>query len=395
MPTIADLVAANGDFSIVLRALQAADLVDVLADASASLTVFAPTNGAFLSLAERLGYEGPPVDGVFDFLLEALTGLAGGGDPTPPLTSILKFHVVGAEVSSSALLAAGSFTPLEGPAVVVANDNKTLYDYAPGVADPMLVAGMLDLGASNGVVHVIDGVLLPVSILPAADAPPTMTAAPVPYEPVATAAPVPDEPVATAAPARPTIAELVTANDDFTVLLAALQAAGLVDVVADASASLTVFAPTDAAFVALAERLGYAGHAVDGVFDFLVEALTGLAGGGDPIPLLTSILKYHVVGAEVSSSALVAAGFFTPLEGPAVVVANDNKTLYDYAPGVADPMLVAGMLDLAASNGVVHVIDGVLLPIPVFPVVEESAPMETEAPMPTKAPVQPEYTRYH
>eukprot|EP00168_Porphyra_purpurea_P013282 TRINITY_DN3630_c0_g1_i2.p1 TRINITY_DN3630_c0_g1~~TRINITY_DN3630_c0_g1_i2.p1 ORF type:complete len:281 (-),score=126.35 TRINITY_DN3630_c0_g1_i2:658-1500(-) len=234
----------------------------------------------------------------------------------------------------------------------------------------MLVAGMLDIAASNGIVHAIDGVLLPLPVFTAVEQPPTMTAAPVPAGPVATPA-----------PALPTIAKLVAGNGDFTVLLAALEAANLVGVVADAAASLTVFAPTNGAFLSLAKQLGYEGHAVDGVFDYLVQALTGLSDGGDPIPLLTSILKFHVVGAEVSSTALVAAGFFTPLEGPAVVLAEDNKTLYDYAPGVTDPMLVAGMLDIAASNGIVHAIDGVLLPLPVFTAVEQP-PTMTAAPVP-------------
>lgn len=195
-----------------------------------------------------------------------------------------------------------------------------------------------------------------------------------------------DMPKAPIAPAMQTIAEIVAGKEEFSVLLAALKAADLVDAVSDASASLTVFAPTNAAFVNLAKALGYEGHAVDGVFAFLVEALTGL-GDGDPIPLLTSILKYHVVGSAVSSTDLVSAGFFIPLEGPAVVLAEDGVTLFDFAPGVADPKLVADMLDIETSNGRVHVIDGVLLPVPVLTSGEApSTPMATESPMPTKAP---------
>lgn len=197
-------------------------------------------------------------------------------------------------------------------------------------------------------------------------------------------------PTTTAAPALQTIADIVAGNDDFSVLLSALEAASLVDTVADTSASLTVFAPTNRAFLSLAQALGYTGDGVDGVFAFLVEALTGLADGGDPVPLLTSVLKFHVVSSTVSSTELVAAGFFQPLEGPAVVLGTDGRTLFDYAPGVADPMLVAAMLDIVASNGVVHVIDGVLLPMPVLGT--PSAPAATATPAaPTQRPRYPKY----
>lgn len=194
-----------------------------------------------------------------------------------------------------------------------------------------------------------------------------------------TGAPVEPAPVE---PVLQTIADIVAGNDDSSVLLTALQAASLVDTVADASASLTVFAPTNAAFLGLAHTLGYTSNDVDGVFAFLVQTLTGLADGGDPVPLLASVLKFHVVGSTVSSTELVATGFFEPLEGPAVVLAEDGKTLYDYAPGVADPMLVAEMLDIEASNGVIHAITGVLLPMPVL------SPMPVA---PTQAPATPTY----
>lgn len=207
-----------------------------------------------------------------------------------------------------------------------------------------------------------------------------------PAKPAKSKAPAP-VPTATAAPVLQTIADIVAGNDDFSVLLAALEAASLVDTVADASASLTVFAPTNGAFLSFAQAVGYTGDDVDGVFAFLVQALTGLAGGGDAVALLTSILKFHVVGSTVWSTELVATGFFEPLEGPAVVLADDGKTLYDYAPGVADPMLVAEMLDIEASNGVAHVITGVLLPMPVL----SPMPVATVTPTKTNAPAAPMY----
>lgn len=217
-----------------------------------------------------------------------------------------------------------------------------------------------------------------------------------PKKPTKTKRPAPAPVVtATAAPAPQTIADIVTGNDDFSVLLTALQTASLVETLDDESASLTVFAPTNGAFLSLAQTLGYTGDNVDGVFAFLVEALTGLSNGGNPVPLLTSVLRFHVVGSTVSSTELVSTGFFEPLEGPAVVLADDGRTLYDFAPGVADPMLVVDRLDIQASNGVIHVITGVLLPVPVL----SPAPVVTAAPVQTMTPVAPtrppRYSRPH
>ncbi|OSX70456.1 hypothetical protein BU14_0748s0002 [Porphyra umbilicalis] len=389
--TIAKIVEDNPNFTVLEAALKAAGLLATVADTSAELTVFAPTDAAFLALVKTLGYEGDDVSGVYAFLLEALTRLADGGDPLPLLASVLKFHVVGSVVYSGPLAEAGFFQPLEGGVVTLADDGVTLYDYAPGVVDPKLVAGLLDIVAVNGVIHVIDGVLLPMPVLgmpepgtPVAPSTPVATAAPV--VPVARPTPMPR-----ASPtARPqTIAQIVTGNSDFSVLFGALQATGLDTTVADASAKLTVFAPTDAAFLGLAKTLGYTRNSVDGVFAFLIEALTRLADGGDPVPLLASVLKFHVVGSVVYSGPLAEAGFFQPLEGGVVTLADDGVTLYDYAPGVVDPKLVAGMLDIAAANGVIHVIDGVLLPMPVLGMPEPGTPVAPSTPVATAAPVVP------
>ncbi|OSX75398.1 hypothetical protein BU14_0238s0021 [Porphyra umbilicalis] len=330
--TIAGVASGNPDLSLLVRALDAADLIGVVDNADASFTVFAPTDAAFVSLAQVLGYAGQDKDEAFDTIVGALTEL-GGGDPIPTLTAILQYHVAAGVVRATELVAAGGYTPLAGPKVTLADDGVTLIDAAPAVADPKLVT--TDVDASNGVVHVIDGVLLPTAVGGAG--PPAGGGAPL-----------------------PTIGRLVADNPDFSLLLTALTAADLVDVVTNASAALTVFAPTDAAFVALARALGYAGKDPRGAYDAIVAALTE-RGDGDPIPTLTAILQYHVAAGVVRATELVAAGGYTPLAGPDVTLAADEVTLIDAAPAVADPTLVA--TDVEASNGVVHILDGVLLPL--------------------------------
>ncbi len=109
---------------------------------------------------------------------------------------------------------------------------------------------------------------------------------------------------------------------DFDMLLAAVGAAGLVGALADEDASLTVFAPTDDPFVALAGRLGYGGDDEADAFEFIVEALTDL-GGGDPIPLLTDVLSYHVVAGASTLGEFQAEGVIeTSAGGLMRIVAN-------------------------------------------------------------------------
>ncbi|MEM9550462.1 MAG: fasciclin domain-containing protein, partial [Pseudomonadota bacterium] len=92
------------------------------------------------------------------------------------------------------------------------------------------------------------------------------------------------------------IVDIAVGNGSFDILVKALQTADLADTVRDLD-DITVFAPTDAAFAALAADLGYDGDPEDedAVFDFIAGALGDLA-GGDPVPLLTDILLYHVSG---------------------------------------------------------------------------------------------------
>jgi uncharacterized surface protein with fasciclin (FAS1) repeats len=152
-----------------------------------------------------------------------------------------------------------------------------------------------DIEADNGVVHVIDAVLLP----------PTNT-----------------------------IYDIVSASADHTTLKVAIDACGLDGVLSDPG-TLTLFAPTDAAFNALP-----------------AGSVTALLAD---IPLLTDILKHHVVGASVMSGMLSNGQIVTTLLGTDVTVTINSM-------GVFIDNAQVTVADIVADNGVVHVIDAVLIP---------------------------------
>ncbi len=154
--------------------------------------------------------------------------------------------------------------------------------------------------------------------------------------------------------------------DDFDLLLTALQTAELDDDLANESASFTVFAPNDAAFVRTARELGFAGVDEAGAWDFLVTTLTTL-GGGDPIPVLTDILLYHVLDREVNALQfflLSILQFQVPtLQGatftPFFIFVQDND------PDLSDAFLIPGQINIGACNGIIHTVGRVLIPIDV------------------------------
>jgi uncharacterized surface protein with fasciclin (FAS1) repeats len=160
-----------------------------------------------------------------------------------------------------------------------------------------------DIEASNGIIHVIDAVLLP----------PTDDMADL-----------------------PTIAEIAVADGNFTTLVAALDAAGLVETFAG-EGSFTVFAPTDDAFAALPE----------GTVESLLE---------DPSGALTDILLYHVVAGAVKAETVVTLDSVTTLLGEDITI-----TVTDEGVFLNDTVQVT-MTDIEASNGVIHVINAVLIP---------------------------------
>ena len=130
------------------------------------------------------------------------------------------------------------------------------------------------------------------------------------------------------------IVAVASGNPDFTTLVAAIQAAGLVETL-QGEGPFTVFAPTNAAFDALPEGL-------------LEKLLLP-----ENVGVLTSILTYHVVAGKVMSTD-VTAGDVPSVEGSAIAVTTDGGVKVNGANVVA--------VDVAASNGVIHVIDAVIVP---------------------------------
>ncbi|MBX2799159.1 MAG: fasciclin domain-containing protein [Myxococcales bacterium] len=170
--TITDIVAASGgtfdhnyhDYDVLLTAVIAAELDGALADPAAHLTVFAPNDLAFVLTARDLGYHGWDEAGAWDFLVVALTDI-GGGDPIPVLTDILLYHVAGQEIDFIDFLIAAIFdvdvTTLLGETVHPFFFG--LADNDPDLRDPRLT-WPINVQASNGIIHTINRVLIPVDL---------------------------------------------------------------------------------------------------------------------------------------------------------------------------------------------------------------------------------------
>lgn len=154
-----------------------------------------------------------------------------------------------------------------------------------------------------------------------------------------------------------------TNGGDYDVLLAAVSAAGLAETLDDPELNVTVWAPKDRAFVKTAQDLGFEGAITDeeGAWNFLVAALTDI-GGGDPIPTLTTILQYHVTPGYFGVKRVLPAPRFATLAGINIRHTPGTTVLQDKDPDFRDPRLVSP-LKVRASNGVIHTINRVLLPV--------------------------------
>lgn len=152
-------------------------------------------------------------------------------------------------------------------------------------------------------------------------------------------------------------------RSDFDILLNAVIAADLAETLDDPSLRVTVFAPTDAAFIRLARDLGYGGSDEGEAWGYLVEQLTVL-GGGNPIPVLTQVLTYHVAPRKISPFYLFLLSIFRAeidtLQG--ATIRPFFFLLIDKEPDLANPFLTRP-INLRASNGVIHAITRVLIPL--------------------------------
>ena len=146
---------------------------------------------------------------------------------------------------------------------------------------------------------------------------------------------------------------------DYDILLNAVLTAGLAETLATPGLDVTVWAPNDKAFIRTARDLGYTGWSEQGAWEFLVGALTGL-GNGDPIPVLTAILTYHVTPEARGVKSVLRTKEFPTLQGGTIV--RHGFTLQDADPDLKDPRLT-WPVQVRATNGIIHTIDRVLIPI--------------------------------
>ena len=308
--TARGLVFGDPEFSTLATALDAASLSDALAGAG-PFTLFAPTNAAFAALPA----------GALESLL---------ADPEQ-LTQVLLYHVIDGQALTAADIAEGELTTMQGAplAVNALGDAMTVGDAAIATAD---------LVVANGIIHVIDKVLVPVV---------EETSAPEQTSTEAAAATTENADLLT-------IVDTAAASGQFPTLVAAIQAAGLSDVLAG-DGPFTVFAPSEEAFAALPA----------GELDALLA---------DPT-MLANVLKYHVVGGALKAADIVNGMNAATLEGKPLTFAINGGVTVNGAHILTS--------DVPARNGVIHVIDQVLLPPAVDEKVESAAIAATAIPAPS------------
>ena len=299
--TIVEPAYFSKDFSILTQAVVTAGLLETLINPASNFTLFAPTDAAFAAAG-----------------ITSLAGLTAND-----LTPILTYHVIGSRVYGNGLPATGSaVTTLGGNFYLSINSNGAFINGLSKVTVATLPGGSLDYG--NGVVHVINRTLLP-----------------------------PKKNIVEIAVA----ASQASPGAEFGQLVAALiavendpGAANLVTILSG-TGPFTVFAPTDAAFQAL--------YTLAGVADF--NALVAAVG----IPVIEAVLKYHVVGARVFSTDLpnLASNVVTSLGGTFTLnLGALTITDTDQALGLNTPDAKITGTDILGTNGVIHVIDKVILP---------------------------------
>jgi len=260
-----------GSFETLVAAVKAAGLAGAL-QGDGPFTVFAPTDEAFAKLPA----------GTVESLLEP--------ENRGTLQAILKYHVVPGEVKANQVVNLDGATTLNGQRVDISTS------YGEVRVDGAQVV-KTDIKCSNGVIHVVDSVLMP---------------------------------------AQDNIVETAGKAGSFTTLLTAAKAAGLVPALTG-EGPLTVFAPTDDAFAKLP----------NGTVESLLQSQNRHK--------LAEILKLHVVSGRVYSDAAARLDEAETLAGEAIDIRTRRGGLYVGGAEVIDA-------DIDASNGVIHVIDSVILP---------------------------------
>ena len=277
--SVYDVAVASGDFKTLVSLLEATNLDDTLDNTDATFTVFAPTDAAFAALGQ-----------------ETLDALAQDPDK---LSSILTYHVLGNKVAAEAALSSAGNTveTVNGANIALSLSGDDLLINTSTVT-------ATDVMADNGVIHVIDAVLMP---------------------------PAPTE-------SNANIVETAKAAGNFETLIAALERTGLDSVLSDDSGTFTVFAPTDAAFAAVGDKL-----------------INTLLANPD---VLSDILKQHVLpinADSVTAMSLNGKSAKTVLENELSISINTET----------DSLMFGGAKivtkDIVTTNGTIHVIDSVIV----------------------------------
>lgn len=271
MGTIVDIVVNSPDHNTLETAVVAAGLADDLSGAG-PFTLFAPTDAAFASIDPA----------VLDMLLS---------DPTGELANILLNHAVSGVADSGNISDGLAISSLLGQNLTFSTSTGSLTINGANIT-------VTDIRAENGVVHVIDAVMLPEQLMR-------------------------------------TIVDVVVDSPDHNTLETAVIAAGLADDLSGPG-PFTLFAPTDAAFAALPA----------GVLDQLLA---------DPTGALADVLLFHAVSGVASTANVTDGTAISSLLGKNLTFSINNN-------GVFINNINVSVLDIVTSNGVVHVIDAVLVP---------------------------------
>ncbi|MBS3748439.1 MAG: fasciclin domain-containing protein [Candidatus Thermoplasmatota archaeon] len=240
---IVETAIASDDFNTLVEALTTADLVTTLKDETEEFTVFAPTDAAFDKLDES-------------FLTDLLE------NEIDQLIDILTYHLLSGRVMAEDITGDIRVETIQGKYIDITIDGSTVY-----INDAMVTT--TDIECSNGVIHVIDTVLVP----------------------------------------KDNIVETAIANDNFDTLVSAVVTAGLDTTLSDESTQFTVFAPTDAAFAELDSEY----------LNNLVQNDTAN---------LTKILTYHVLSGEVLSTDLSDGMTAETVQGSEITVTIEDGNVY-------------------------------------------------------------------
>lgn len=318
--TILEIAAGSEDFEILEEAVLFAGLDDELSGKK-QLTVFAPTDDAFVALLKALGGEDGPLTAE-EFFVEENREL---------ITQTLLYHVANGKRESEDVVESDQIRSLQETFIKVKSEvmDSEEHFFVGNEENGYAKLVALDIEASNGVIHVIDTVMLPPSENNAGDG-------------------ENDDDDYDDERTEKTIVDIASTTDDFSILTQAVIFAGLDDELSG-NRQFTVFAPTNEAFGALLEALG----GEDGPLtseEFFVE---------DNRELITNVLLYHVApGNRPAEDVVTSEKIRTVSKSFIQVKEEDGNFLVGNGNGFAT---ITGT-DIFANNGVIHKIDAVMLP---------------------------------